>query len=252
MPRQLNLRVREGSDGELMDDTSHSGRAVQIFSFDEGRSSSPIAEKLWRTRSEPVDFFTSVAQTHWEMIMTRVKGRTSLTVRGPETRAKTVPIPEDAEFLGIEFRLGTFMPDLPVDRLVDSSLTLPGARTRGFWLNGSVWEFPTFDNVDVFVRRLMREGRVVREAAVDAALQGQHSAMSLRSVQRRIRRTTGLTFGLIKQIERAQHALTLLEGGASVLDVVERAGYADQPHLTRSMRRFIGHTPARILRDHSE
>jgi AraC-like DNA-binding protein len=185
------------------------------------------------------------------MVMTRVKGRTSLTVRGPETRAKTVPIPEDAEFLGIQFRLGTFMPDLPVDRLVDSSLILPDARTRAFWLNGSAWEFPTFDNVDVFVRRLMRRGRVVRDPAVDAALQGRQADVSLRSVQRRIRRTTGLTLALMRQIERARHALTLLEGGAPILDVVERAGYADQPHLTRSLRRFIGHTPARILRDHS-
>jgi AraC-like DNA-binding protein len=204
-----------------MDDSRSSRRAVQIFSFDEGRSSSPIAGKVWRTRSEPVDVFTAVAATHWEMVITRLKGRTSLTVRGPETRAKIVPIPEDAEFLGIEFRLGTFMPDLPVDRLVDSSLTLPDARTRAFWLNGSVWEFPTFDNVDVFVRRLMRRGRVVRDPAVDPALLGRQADVSLRSVQRRIRRTTGLTLGLIRQIERARHALTLLDGGATILDVVE-------------------------------
>jgi hypothetical protein len=234
-----------------MDDSRSSQRAVQIFRFDEGSSSSPIAEKIWRTRSEPVDFFTAVATTHWEMIITRLKGQTSLTVRGPETRAKTVPIPEDAEFLGIEFRLGTLMPDLPVGRLVDGSLVLPDARTGAFWLNGSVWEFPTFDNVDVFVRRLARKGRVVPNLAVDALLHGRESDVSLRSVQRGIRRTTGLTLGLIRQIERAQHALTLLEGGLTILDVVERAGYADQPHLTRSLRRFIGHTPARILRDHS-
>jgi AraC-like DNA-binding protein len=29
---------------------------------------------------------------------------------------------------------------------------------------------------------------------------------------------------------------------------VEQAGYADQPHLTRSLRRFIGETPAQIMR----
>jgi AraC-like DNA-binding protein len=234
-----------------MDDSRSSRRAVQIFRFDEGRSSAPLADRIWRTRSEPVDFFTGVAATHWEMVITRVEGQTSLTVRGPETRAKTVPIPKDAEFLGIEFRLGTFMPDLPVDRLVDGSLVLPDARRHAFWLNGSAWEFPTFDNIDVFVRRLMRKGRVVRDPAVDLALQGRLADTSLRSVQRRIRRTTGLTLSLIRQIERAGHALTLLESGATILDVVERAGYADQPHLTRSLRRFTGHTPARILRDHS-
>jgi hypothetical protein len=30
---------------------------------------------------------------------------------------------------------------------------------------------------------------------------------------------------------------------------VERSDYADQPHLTRALRRFIGHTPARIVRE---
>jgi AraC-like DNA-binding protein len=71
----------------------------------------------------------------------------------------------------------------------------------------------------------------------------------LRSVQRWIRHTTGLTHAVIKQIERAHQAVALLEAGATILDVVERAGYADQPHLTRALRRFIGHTPARIVRE---
>ncbi len=33
----------------------------------------------------------------------------------------------------------------------------------------------------------------------------------------------------------------------SILDTVERAGYFDQPHLTRSLKRFIGQTPAQII-----
>ena len=29
--------------------------------------------------------------------------------------------------------------------------------------------------------------------------------------------------------------------------IVDRAGYYDQPHLTRSLKRWIGHTPAQII-----
>ncbi len=47
---------------------------------------------------------------------------------------------------------------------------------------------------------------------------------------------------------RARHARTLLQQGISILDTVEQAGYADQPHLTRSLKRFMGQTPAQILR----
>ena len=231
----------------MTDTTRNARRAAQIFSLDEASLSSPIAGKIWRTRSEPADVFTSVAVTHWAMVVTRLEGRTSLTVRGPETRASTVPIPEEAEFVGVEFRLGTFMPHLPAEELVDRALTLPAAGTRSFWLAGSAWEFPTFENLDVFLGRLAREGIVAHEPTVDAALVGRPTDLSLRSVQRRIRRATGLTHVAIKQIERAQRALRLLESGATILDVVERLGYADQPHLNRSLRRFIGHTPAQIL-----
>jgi methylphosphotriester-DNA--protein-cysteine methyltransferase len=50
----------------------------------------------------------------------------------------------------------------------------------------------------------------------------------------------------LEQIERAQQAAALLEQGVSLLDVVYQVGYADQPHMTRSLKRFIGQTPAQI------
>jgi methylphosphotriester-DNA--protein-cysteine methyltransferase len=55
-----------------------------------------------------------------------------------------------------------------------------------------------------------------------------------------------LTLGAIKQIDRAYKATALLDAGATILDVVTQAGYADQAHLTRSLIRFMGQTPGRI------
>jgi methylphosphotriester-DNA--protein-cysteine methyltransferase len=55
-----------------------------------------------------------------------------------------------------------------------------------------------------------------------------------------------LTHSALQQIERARQAAALLEQGLSILDVVCEAGYFDQPHLTRSLKRFIGQTPAQI------
>jgi methylphosphotriester-DNA--protein-cysteine methyltransferase len=56
-----------------------------------------------------------------------------------------------------------------------------------------------------------------------------------------------LTHGTVAQIQRARQAAALLEQGVSILDTVELAGYADQPHLTRSMRRFFGKTPTQVV-----
>jgi Transcriptional regulator containing an amidase domain and an AraC-type DNA-binding HTH domain len=37
----------------------------------------------------------------------------------------------------------------------------------------------------------------------------------------------------------------------SILDVVYEAGYYDQPHLTRSLKYFIGQTPAQIMQENA-
>jgi hypothetical protein len=39
-----------------------------------------------------------------------------------------------------------------------------------------------------------------------------------------------------------------LRAGTAIADVVFGAGYYDQPHLTRSLRQLIGHTPAEVAR----
>src|SRR6266508_2755050 len=112
-------------------------RAVELFTLERGSSRSSFIEDTWWARSEPEDSFISVAVTHWQMCVTRQRGAAWLTVRGPETKATTVPIPQDAEFFGIKFSLGTFIPTLQPAQLVDRGFTLPEATNRSFWVDGS-------------------------------------------------------------------------------------------------------------------
>jgi Helix-turn-helix domain len=221
-------------------------RAVELFTFERRSSRSSMIEQTWQTRSEPGESFISVAVSHWEMVVTRQRGTARLTVRGPETKATMSPIPADAEFFGIQFSLGTFMPGLPPGQLADGSLTLPQATRTSFWLDGDSWEFPGPDNVDVFVDRLVRAGLLVNDPVVPAALRGDVEGWSPRSLERRVSRATGLTRGAIGQIRRAERAVDLLRQGVSPIDAAGQAGYADQPHLTRSLTRFAGRTPSQI------
>jgi AraC-like DNA-binding protein len=55
-----------------------------------------------------------------------------------------------------------------------------------------------------------------------------------------------LTQSTIRQIERAKSAMDQLKRGVPILDVVHESGYYDQPHLTRSLKRWFGETPAEI------
>ena len=220
-----------------------------IFTIDERPSDSPFVETIWRTQSGQVSSFTSVAATHWEMVVTRYRDKTTLTVRGLETKATAMPTPEEAKIFGITFRLGTFMPNLPASNFVDGSVNLPEATGQSFWLQGATWQLPDFENADTFVAKLVRDDLLVHEPVVKDVLQGQLNELSLRSVQRRFLKATGLTHGLVYQIERAHRAAALLKQGVSILDTVDQAGYFDQPHLTRSLKRLIGQTPAQILRE---
>ncbi len=215
--------------------------------FEERPSDSPVVERIWRSHSEHAGPFISMALNRLQMVVWSENGQPYFTVRGPETRATRAHCPIHAEFVGIVFKCGAFMPHLPTCNLIDGMVTLPEATSTTFWLQGSAWQFPTYDNADTFVERLVRDGLLVRESVVDATLQGHLNDLSLRSTQRRFLYATGLTHGAVRQIERARYATTLLQHGASILDTVFQAGYCDQPHLTRSLRRFIGQTPTQLM-----
>ncbi|MBK9052713.1 MAG: helix-turn-helix domain-containing protein [Chloroflexi bacterium] len=217
------------------------------FFFEERFSDIPFVEKVWQTQSEQAVTFMSQAASHWEMVVTKYQGKTTLTIRGPETKATLADCPAGVEFLGIVFKMGTFMPHLPtIERLNRNDISLPEATRQTFWLNGSVWQFPTYNNADTFVDRLVRQGVLMADPVVEAVLQGQPPALSPRTVQYRFLRATGLPLNTIQQIERARQALTLLRQGLPILDTVHEVGYFDQPHLTRALKRFIGQTPSQI------
>jgi AraC-like DNA-binding protein len=218
-----------------------------LFTFEERPSDSPFVERIWRAHSERAGSFISVAASHWEMVVTRQNGETFLTVRGPETKATPLHCSADGEWLGIRFQVGTVMPHLPASHLVDAAVNLPDAGSRSFWLHRSAWQFPDFEDADTFVERLVRDGLLIREPVVQAALYDQLKDLSLRTAQRHFLRTTGLTHSTVRQIERARYATTLLRQGLSILDVVYEAGYYDQPHLTRSLKHYMGQTPAQIM-----
>jgi hypothetical protein len=176
-----------------------------MFLFEEDRGSdSPFVETIWRTQSESAGTFLSRAVSHWERVVMQQHGRTGITVRGPETKATTAHCTANAEFVGITFTLGAWMPLLPTGDRLDAEVILPEATRKSFWLNGKAWQFPDYDTADTFVERLVRDGLLMREPIVEAALQGQLQARSRRTIQRRFLRATGLTLSSVRQIERAR------------------------------------------------
>lgn len=215
--------------------------------FEDRLSDSPFIERVWRCHSDRSGPFLSMAASSFEMAVTHYHGKSFLTLRGPETKATEIECPADGEWVCIRFKPGTFMPRfLPGSLRDQQDVTLPDASSRSFWLNGSTWQYPGFENAETFVKRLAKSGLVSRDPVVQDALEDR-SRLSLRSVQRHFLRATGITYARFRQIERARYAVNLLREGTPILDIVEKAGYFDQAHFTRSMKHFVGDTPAKIM-----
>ncbi len=191
--------------------------------------------------------FLSIAEGNCEIAITRLRGQTFLTVRGPETKATTADCPADGDWVGIRFKPGAFLPQfLPAAVRDRRDVTLPEATMRSFWLNGSAWEYPTFENAETFIARLVKKEIVARDRSVNALVSGEPEVLSRRSAQRHFARATGISYATFRKIKRARYATNLLRQGVPILEVVHLAGYFDQPHLTRSLKYLIGQTPAEI------
>ena len=220
-----------------------------MFVLEDRLSDSPLVERVWTAESVLAGQFLSVAAETSEIVVTRLRGQTFITIRGPETKVTTADCPAQGDWVGIRFKAGAFFPAFLPESVRDRrDANLPGATKRSFWLGGSAWEYPTFENADTFVARLVKKGVLVRDRAVDAIVRGEPQALSLRSAQRHFARATGLTHATYRKIRRARFATNLLLEGVPVLDVVHLAGYCDQPHLTHSLKVLIGQTPAEIVR----
>ena len=120
--------------------------------------------------------------------------------------------------------------------------------TAGFTYYEAGAEIPDDENAEIFVERLVRNDVLVRDPLVETVLRGQPHALSARAVRHRFLRVTGLSQSRIRQVERAQRAAALLRQGTPIFDTVYEIGYFDQPHMTRSLKRWVGHTPGQIVR----
>ncbi|PSR69483.1 AraC family transcriptional regulator [Nocardia sp. MDA0666] len=220
-------------------------------------SDSPYVERIYR--AGPVAGVVparmrSVANSNWELVVWSDRGETHVSVRGPETKPTVLELgPSTGETFGIIFRHGAFLAPMPVPGLVDTAVSSPHTTARSFVLQGEEWEIPAYDNADVFVDRLVRAGLLVRDPLVTDVLRGDGTTLvTPRSVQRRVAAATGLTQGAIRQIERARQAVLLLRQGMPAIEVAQRTGYHDQPHLARSLTRFTGRTASQLRRADSE
>ena len=191
--------------------------------------------------------FTVMASEYWGVAFTRrATGPTGVTIAGPTTKAVELDYHAGDVHWGVEFEVHVVWRGLEKGPLIGRLIDLP-VEDGGCEIAGVRVAVAEYDDLEVFVDRLVARGVLVADHAVYAALSGADPHWSARTMQRRFRTTTGLGRKQIDQIRRAREAYAMLQQGVRPADVAVRAGYADQPHLTRALRVLAGQTPAEIL-----
>ncbi|PWK63684.1 helix-turn-helix transcriptional regulator [Aminobacter sp. AP02] len=208
--------------------------------------SSPFVEAVTRTRFGTCGSMKMQPDGCWDVVIFRNGDTTTVLRTGLTTSTVTHDYAAGDEILAIAFKASSFMPLMPGEMMRDRGVVLDTIGKDRFRLGSDVLEIPTLKTVDGFVRKLVRNGNVEDNRVVASIVSGHPMAMSERTLQRHFLKTTGITYKTFTQIERAQKALGLLEQGRPAADVAFSLGYADQPHMIRSVKAIMGVTPGQI------
>lgn len=184
----------------------------------------------------------------WDFVVIKRDGSTRILRTGVTTKAVEFAHAPGDEVLAVAFRPGTFMPMMPGEIMRDEGVFLDKTGPERFRIGTEILEIPRLHTADSFVERLVKSGLIETNPIVSAIAAGTPPAMSDRTLQRHFLKTTGLTYKTFSQVERAQKAISLLQQGQAAADVAFALGYADQPHMIRSLKAIMGQTPKAIVK----
>lgn len=201
-----------------------------------------FVECLWHIRVEVVADWIDTARETWGLAFTkRTDGTMAAELVGPSYCHMTFGGEIGDEYWGAEFYPHITMRGVDKPGLTGKFVPLPVADGH-FWIGRDSYQIPMFTELDAFLTRLEQKGMFSN--AADGVV--HQAAVSQRSNQRRHRQAVGLSRRQSEQIRRAEQAAALLQSGKPPAEVAVEAGYADQAHLTRSLKKLFGTTPARL------
>lgn len=159
-------------------------------------------------------------------------------------------LPAGAHVRGIRFRPAAVAAAFQTPASSLRNRTVPADRVLG---SRQVHLLDDPDGIDRWIRSIEPSPR--SDAAVEllAARSVDEVAAALDVTGRHLRRVllagVGLPPKVYQQVVRLQRFVHAVDAGAPLAAAAADAGYTDQPHLTRDVRRFSGLTPARLAKE---
>lgn len=208
---------------------------------------------IWSLEAGPSALLPVIPDGCLDLILCRKGLQSSLILAGLDLEAWTAPVEPNLAYLGVRFRPGV----LP-DPLGFSAEALAGNRVdvgceasvgQQRWIRSILTSDQALPIMLEGLATTLRPASSGTLEALHQATRGETGSRTRRTFQRTLTRATGLPPSAWFASARARTAaLTLLETGLPLTEVALEAGYADQAHLTREIRRRLGLTPARMRR----
>jgi hypothetical protein len=219
------------------------------FTYEDKIIDSIFIDKIWHTRATSDGIYTASLDGNWDIIIVKTAAGTNVFVNGVGRSAARVPYITGTEYVGITLKPGVFLRDLKGTDIVDSQHVLTKNGNAYVQLGGYTFKIPTFDTAELFVEALLEKDILLINPIVSSFDEGDAKSFSGRSLRRHVAQTTGLSPYFFHQIQRAQHAVQLLQRGMPIAQAAAEAGYTDQAHMTKAVKQLIGRTPAQIIAD---
>lgn len=214
-------------------------------------SGSPHVGVVWWADIDRDGDYVDAANEFWSLAFgVLANGPPSATLIGPTLGPRTLHLAAGERGWGVELAAHVFVRRLDKRCLLGEMRAL---ETDGRWfeLAGVRLPVPEVDALEELVEMLLRQGVLVADEGVAAALGGHSVPFSPRSLHRHVVNATGMGPKKVEQLQRARAAYRLLQDGLSLAAAAHEAGFSDQAHMTRAFTALAGSSPARILTDGS-
>lgn len=215
--------------------------------YEERHPESPVVECMWQACATKDERYLVEAVEYWDLWFAREQDGSLLAgLSGPSLGHRWIRSTIGEHSWGVQLKAHVVLPGVSKQLLLGGEQQLVVEERRVVIAQHAV-PFPEFGDLEAFTDRLLEFDVLRGDDEVRRMLSGDDAGYSERHRQRRVRAATGLTRKQIAQLARAREAYALLLQGVPPVECAARCGFADQAHLTRSLRVFHGRTPAQVL-----
>jgi AraC-like DNA-binding protein len=219
----------------------------------------PYVDHYWFSARATAPAIQLLPDGRVDLVIARTSSQAACTVYGSVTAQTRLDLTPGACYVGVQFRPGQARHVLAASAWELTNAAVNGTDALQLALTMALDARTPLEMVaalDAALQRRLIEmqpavTRVDRIVAQIEAARGQITiaqladkfAVSRRQIERDVLAAVGLAPKAYASILRFRHAAELLQGGAPLPDAAVVAGYADQSHLSRAIRRYTGLTP---------